>query len=69
MVYSISCDSVTLRMMLYENAKPFVITPDGDTIFSYIKPGVLQGDTQASFHIVIRLDYTLIRQISSSRFN
>lgn len=68
MVYSISFDSVTPRMMLYENAKPFVITPDVDTIF-YIKSGVLQYDSQAYFHIVIRLDCALIRQISSSRFN
>ena len=46
-------------MMLYENTKVKVHSPDGDTDFFDIVVGVLQGDTFVPYLFIICLDYIL----------
>ena len=46
-------------MMLYKNSKVKVRSPDGDTDYFDIVAGVPQGDTLASFLLIIGLDYVL----------
>ena len=46
-------------MMLYQNSKSMVRSPDGDTDFFDIIAGVLQGDTLAPFLFILCLDYAL----------
>ena len=43
-------------MMLYRNTKVKVRSPDGDTDYFNIVAGVLQGDTQATYLLIICLD-------------
>ena len=45
--------------MLYRKTKLKVHTPDGNTDYINIVAGVLQGDTIASHHLIICLDYVL----------
>ena len=44
-------------MVLYENTKVKVWSPDEDTYYFDIVTGVLQGDTLASYLFIIWLDY------------
>ena len=46
-------------MMLYQNMKAMLRSPDGDTDFFDIVAGVLQGDTLAPYLFIICLDYLL----------
>ena len=54
-------------MMLYNNIRSMVRSPDGDTPFSEITIGVLQGDTLASFLFIICLDYILKTSLDNDR--
>ena len=44
---------------LYENTRAKVITPDGETDYSEVKAGVLQGDKLAPYLFAIILDYVM----------
>ena len=57
LAYGIPEETVSLIMMLYENSKSMARPPDGDTDFFDILAGVLQGDTLASFLLILCLDY------------
>ena len=57
--YGIPKETVTAIMMLYQNTRSIVRSPDGGTDFFNISAGVLQGDTLAPFLFVITLDYVL----------
>ena len=46
-------------MLMYENTRAKVISPDGETDFFQILTGVLQGNTLAPYLFVIVLDYVL----------
>ena len=54
--YGIPKVAVDAIMMLYQNTRSMVPSPDGDTKFFYIIAGVLQGDTLAPFIFIICLD-------------
>ena len=47
--YSIPEETVNAIMMLYNNTRSMVRTPDGDTPFFEINTGVFQVDTLAPF--------------------
>ena len=53
-------------MMLYRNIRSMVRSPDGDTTFFEITPGVLQGDTLAPFLFIVCLYYILKTAIDKS---
>ena len=46
-------------MILYENMKVMVCSPDGDSNYFNIVTGVLQGDTLAPYLCLLSLDYAL----------
>ena len=46
-------------MMMYQNTRSMVRSPEGDTDFFEITAGVLQGDTLAPYIFIICLDYVL----------
>ena len=48
LAYGIPNETISAIMMLYENTKSMVRSPDGDTEFFDIISGVLQGDTLVS---------------------
>ena len=52
-------ETVAPIIMLYRNTKVKVRSPDGDTGYFDIVPGVLQGDTLAWHLFIICLDYVL----------
>ena len=52
-------------MMLYENSRSMVRSPDGDTEFFEVLAGVLQGDTLAPFLFILCLDYALRTSVDS----
>ena len=60
-------ETVAAIMMLYKNTN--VRSPDGDTDYFDIVPGVLQGDTLASYLFIICLDYTLRMSIDKMKEN
>ena len=49
-------ETVAAIMMLYRNTKVKVRSPDGDTDYFDIVARVLEGDTQASYLLIICLD-------------
>ena len=55
--------------MQYKNTKVNVPSPDGDTDYFDIVPGVLQGDTLAPYLFIICLDYVLMTSIDNSKDN
>lgn len=59
LAYGIPDEIASAIMMLYQNSKSMVRSPDGDTDFFYILAGVLQGDTLAPFLFILCLDYAL----------
>ena len=59
LVYSLPKETVAAIMILDKNTKVKVRSPDGDTDYSDIAAGVLQGDTQAPYLFIICLDYVL----------
>ena len=56
-------------MLLYENTKVKVCSPDGDTDYFDIVAGVLQGDTLAPYLFIICLDYVLRTYIDIMKDN
>ena len=56
-------------MMLYENTKVKVCSPDGDTDYFNIVAGVLQRDTLAPYLFIICLDYILRTSIDKMKDN
>ena len=56
-------------MMLYRNTKVKVRSPDGDTNYSDIVAGVLQGNTLAPYLFIICLDYVLRTSIDKIKEN
>ena len=56
-------------MILYRNTKVKVRSPDGDTEYSDIVAGVLQGDTLVPYLFIICLDYVLRTSIDKIREN
>ena len=57
--YGIPEETANAIMMLYNNTRAMVRSPDGDTLFFQITTGMLQGDTLAPFIFIICLDYIL----------
>jgi len=58
--YGIPAEIVSaIIMMLYENTRSLVQSPDGDTDFFDIKAGVLQGNAPAPLLFIIILEYVL----------
>ena len=49
LAYGLPKETVIAIMMLYKNTKAIVRSPDGDTDFFDIEPGVLQRDTCALY--------------------
>ena len=56
-------------MILYRNTKVKVRSPDEDTDYFDIVAGVLQGDTLASYLVIICLDYVLRTLIDKIKEN
>ena len=60
LAYGLQKETITVIMMMpYKNMKTMIHSPDGDTDFFDIITGVLKGDTQATYSIIIYLDYIL----------
>ena len=59
LAYGIPKETVAAIIIPYRNTKVKVHSPDGDTDYFDIVAGVLQGDTQAPYLIMICLDYLL----------
>ena len=54
--YDVPLDFRNAITKFYEKTKARVISPDGETEFFYVKKGVLQGDTLASYLFLIVID-------------
>ena len=67
LAYGIPTEIVLAIMMLYKNTTSMVRSPDGDTDFFEILPGVLQGDTLAPFLFIICLDYALRTSLDENK--
>ena len=65
--YGIPEETVCTIMMLYNNTRSMVRSPDGDTPYFEITTGVLQGDTLAPFLFIICLDYILKTSLDNNR--
>ena len=57
--YGIPKETVDAIMIMYQDTRSMVRSPDGDTDFFDISAGVLQGDTLAPYVFIICLDYVL----------
>ena len=57
--YGIPTKIVNTISILYKDTEAQVITPDGDTEFSEILAGGLQGGTLSPFLFIIAMDYAL----------
>ena len=66
LAYGIPEETVAAIMMLYQNTRSMVRSPDGDTDFFDIIAGVLQGDTLAPYLFIICLDYVLRKALDSN---
>ena len=64
--YGIPKETVAAIMMLYQNTRSMVRSPDGDTDFFDIIAGVLQGDTLAPYIFIICLDYVLRKALDQN---
>ena len=62
-------ETVAAMMILYNNTKVTVRSPDGNTDYVDIVPGVLQGDTLAPYPFIICLDYVLRTPIDLMKEN
>ena len=58
---------IKIIMMLYRNTKVKVHSPDRDTDYFDIVPGVLQGNTLAPYLFIICLDYVLRTSIDKMK--
>ena len=67
--YGLLKETVAAIMMLYENTKVKVHSPDGDTDYFNIVAGVLQGDTWTPYLFIICLDYMFRRSIDLMKEN
>ena len=67
LAYGIPKETVEAITILYRITKVKVRSPDGDTDYFDIVAGVLQGDTQAPYLFIIRLDYMLRTMIVRSK--
>ena len=59
LAYALPKETVTAIMMLYQNTKVTVCSPDGDRDFFDVTVSVLQGDTLDPYLFIICLDYVL----------
>ena len=57
--YDVPPNLLQAIILMYENTKARIISPDGETDFFAILAGVLQGDTLAPYLFIIVLDYVL----------
>ena len=69
LAYGLPKETVAAITILYRNTKVKVRSPDGDTKYFDIVPGVLQGDTLAPYLLIICLDYLLRTSIDKIREN
>ena len=53
-------------MIMYQDTRSMVCSPDGDTDFFDISAGVLQGDTLAPYIFIICLDYVLRKALDKN---
>ena len=53
-------------MIMYQDTRSMVRSPDGDTDFFDISAGVLQGDTLAPYIFIICLDYVLRKALDKN---
>ena len=65
--YGIPKETVSAIMIMYNNTRAQVRSPDGDTEFFDVVAGVLQGDTLAPFLFIICLDYALRTSIDMNK--
>ena len=57
--YGIPEETANAIMMLYNNTRAMVRSPDGDTLSSRLPPECYREDTLAPFIFIICLDYIL----------
>ena len=57
--YDVPPNLLSAIKMMYEDTRPRIISPDGETDFFKILTGVLQGDTLAPYLFILVLDYVL----------
>ena len=69
LAYGLPKETVAAITILYRNTKVKVRSPDGDTEYFDIVAGVLQGDTLASYLLIICLDYVLRTSIDKIKEN
>ena len=69
LAYGLPKETVAAITILYRNTKVKVRSPDGDTEYLDIVAGVLQGDTLATYLLIICLDYVLRTSIDKIREN
>ena len=67
--YGLPKETVAAVMLLYENTKVKVRSPDGDTDYFVIVAGVLQGYKLALYLFIICLDYVLRTSIDLMKEN
>ena len=69
LAYSLPEETVEAIMMLCRNTKVKVRSPDGDTDYFDTVAGVLQGDTLASYLLIICLDCVLKTYVDKIKEN
>ena len=69
LAYGLPKETIVAIMMLYENTKVKVRSPDGDSDYFDIVAVVLQGDTLAPYVFIICLDYVLRTSINIMKDN
>ena len=69
LVYGLPTETFAAIMILNRNTKVKVLSPDEDTNYFDIVAGVLQGDTLAPYHFIIRLDNLLRTSIDKIKEN
>ena len=69
LAYGLPEETVTAIMMLYRNTKVKVCSPDRDTDYFDIVPGVLQRDTLIPYLFIICLDYMLTTFVDKIKEN
>ena len=65
--YGLPKETVDAIMMLYQNTRCMVCSPDGDTDFFNITAGVLQGDTLAPYIFIICLEHVLRKAVDKNK--
>ena len=69
LAYGLPKETVAAITILYRNPKVKVRSPDGDTEYFDIVPGLLQEDTLTPYLFIICLDYVLRKSIDKIREN